>query len=675
MHWLRARFVKGTRAALMKGRRPSISPRLEVLEDRLLPSNNPVLATPVPIGPSGFAPADPILSWKAVPGALLYEVTVVDEGTQQVVIDHNLHQTSYTLPTALTVGGVYAWQVQATDFNSHSAWSSPSTFYPADWKVPTLLAPTDVATTQPTFSWTAVSGSHGYTLSLTDQTTGQAQQISGVPYTTWTPSSPLTLHHTYEWAVQGDAGMSSGMQTFFVSELTAPTLSAPGATATSTRPVLSWKAVTGGDHYDIWILDQLTGALLENNDVVGTSIKSPALLTPADRYSWQVRAFDSANYAGPWSNLGSFTVVPLGAPTLLGPSNSAVPLSALSWNAVTGALKYDVWVQDRRTGQVLRNQAVTGTNWVPSSPLNLGDTYDWWVRGIDADNIPGPWSSSLAFTVFNLAMPTGLSPNGLSSTLPTFTWNAVAGAGKYDIWVQDRQTGQVLRNQAVIGASWTPSSPLNQGDTYDWWVRGIDGNGKPGPWSSGQSLNVRVLAAPGVNSPSGPISVTLPTFTWSAVPGATHYDIWVQQNGSTQILRNQNVTGTTWAPAQALTLGVGYTWWVRALDGGNSPGPWSDGTTFTVYALPAPLLIGPSGSTASTPTFSWKAVTSASHYDIYVEDMNTGQVLRNTNVTGTSWSPSAPLVKGDSYEWWVRAITSTGLDGIWSDPLSLSVTA
>jgi hypothetical protein len=782
MRWLRRTLSKRTSTASKIGRRLSFQPRLEALEDRLLPATT-TLAVPVPIGPTGSATAAPVFSWNPVAGADAYNIVVVDLTTQKTGFGAITPQTSYAPPAALTVGDTYAWSVQAQDSNNDtSGQSAPLTFTVADLDVPTFLSPSDAATTTPTFIWNAAAGALKYNLSLTDQTTGHNQQITGLTTTSWTPGSPLTLQHTYVWMVQGvDSSNAaepwSKTHAFVVTNLAAPTPVRPSGTATSVLPVLTWNAVPGTDHYDFWALEQdttqNTTATLEYTHVVGTTLTTSQFPLQAGlTYSWKVRAVDSANHAGAWSNTLTFVVIPLQAPTLDGPSNASVLQPTFIWNTLSGASKYDIWVQDERTGQILRDQAVTGTSWTPSNPLTLGDTYDWWVRGIDIDGNPGPWSDAASFTVFNLAAPTLLSTSGSSTTPLAFHWNAVTGASDYDIWVQDRETGQILRDQAVTGTSWTPSGPLNQGDTYDWWVRGIDGNhvpgpwsnrstlsvqlypapgliaptgssstlptfswgpgfpvspkydiwvqdrqtgqvlrdqsvttprsippvtwtpssplnqgdtydwwvrsvdadGSPGPWSTGQTFTVTPLATPSLLGPSGAIVATLPTFSWGAVAGASHYDIWVQPNGSSQVLRNQDVTGTTWTPTTALTRGVGYTWWVRAVDSVNSPGPWSAGQTFTVYALPAPTLIGPSGATSSLPTFSWKAVTGADHYDIYVEDMTTGQVLRKTNVTGTTAAPTGPLQKGDTYEWWVRAVTSTGLDGIWSDPLELTVT-
>jgi hypothetical protein len=66
---------------------------------------------------------------------------------------------------------------------------------------------------------------------------------------------------------------------------------------------------------------------------------------------------------------------------------------------VAGASKYDLWVQDIRTGVVLRDTNVTGTTWIPLTPLKKGDSYIWWVRAIDRNGHASDWSNSLTALV------------------------------------------------------------------------------------------------------------------------------------------------------------------------------------------------------------------------------------------------------------------------------------
>jgi hypothetical protein len=189
---------------------------------------------------------------------------------------------------------------------------------------------------------------------------------------------------------------------------------------------------------------------------------------------------------------------------------------------------------------------------------------------------------------------------------------------------------------------------------------------------------VATLAAPSLVGPTGSITSPEPPFTWGAVTGANHYYVWVNDltTGTSGVLQNQNVGGTSWTPTTPLHPGDTYRWWVQAIDSTNNGGAWSSSFDFTVSALAAPALIGPNGVRATaTPTFTWTAVAGADHYYVWANDLTTGvsAVLQNQNVHGTSWTSTTALHAGDTYRWWVEALDSTNANGTWSSAFSFSV--
>src|SRR5947209_6168554 len=90
-----------------------------------------------------------------------------------------------------------------------------------------------------------------------------------------------------------------------------------------------------------------------------------------------------------------------------------------------------------------------------------------------------------------------------------------------------------------------------------------------------------------------------PTFTWAPIAGAFQYDVWVSDltTGASPIVRNTNITGTSWTSFRTLDPGDNYMWWVRGVSATGVKGPWSDGIAFTVTSLPAPAQLSPVGGT------------------------------------------------------------------------------
>lgn len=674
MNWHKRWLPHFARSPKPKQLAHSFRPQLEALEDRRLLT--PV--APKLLSPSGAASPTTAFSWSPVDGASYYNFQLLDQSTNQTIQGPNITQTTVTLGSPLRLGDTYEWLVQAVDPSGAGPWSD-LTFSVTNLVAPTLTGPSGPAVPQPVFSWAPLADAVHYDIWIANQNTKEVMRDQNVPGATWTPAAPLAQGNTYTWWVRGIdangiAGPWSSSMAFSEAVLPPPTLNGPSGTALAS-PTFSWNLVPGADHYDIWLQDITTAQVIRDTTVAGTTWTPGNPLLPINNYKWWVRGIDPNGYAGQWSASLAFTDYALPAATLIGPTSIALTLPTFTWNAVTGADHYDIYLQDRATGQVLRDTNVAAATWTPTAPLAL-DSYIWWVRALNSTNGPGQWSALATFTAYALPSPTSIGPSGSVSTLPTFTWNAVAGAAHYDVYLQDTLTGVVTRDTSIVGTSWNPATPLAQGHNYTWWVRALDASGHPSPWSASLMFTTAGLPAPALSAPSSASTLT-PTFSWNAVTGADHYDVWVQDTKTGKVLRDTSVAATTWTATIPLAAGDVYKWWVRAIDANNSPGPWSSALSFVAYALPAPAPSNPSGSVAGTLTFTWSAVADADHYDIWITNLTTGQsaVIRDQNVIGTSWSPAGPIVTGDSYRWWVRALTVTGAASPWSTSLDFSVTA
>ena len=167
----------------------------------------------------------------------------------------------------------------------------------------------------------------------------------------------------------------------------------------------------------------------------------------------------------------------------------------------------------------------------------------------------------------------------------------------------------------------------------------------------GQAVTSALPTLTVLPGPSGTIATELPTFTWQAVSGAAHYEIYLADLVTNAVI-DQTVIAPTWTPAAPLLSGHGYRWWDRAFNVGGTAQPWSTSTDFTV-ALPT--LIAPAGAINTVlPPFTWNGLTGASQYEVYLDDLATSAVIDQV-VSTTSWTPSAALLSGHGYRWWIRA--------------------
>jgi uncharacterized delta-60 repeat protein len=355
----------------------------------------------------------------------------------------------------------------------------------------------------------------------------------------------------------------------------------------------------------------------------------------------------------------------LGVPTFaspLGAVNDATP--TIAWSAVTYAGKYDLWVDNLTTGasQVIRQQNLTGTSFTPSANLPFG-SYRMWIRAFNGAGTPGAWSAGADFRI---AAPTVTGPVGTaSSDTPTITWSAVDGAARYDLWVDNVSTGasQVMRRSDLTTNSATPASPLAAG-VYRVWVRALDAAGNSTAWSAASDFTVGI---PTVTGPVGTAPSSTPTIAWTALSNVSRYDLWVDNltTGASPVIRQQTLVTNSFDVTTPLSSGQ-YRVWVRAFSLNGAASPWSKAFDFVVGIPTVTAPIG--GGQTTTPTFSWMAVPNAVRYDLWVDNLTTGQsqAIRQTALTATTYTPTSSLAAGQSYRVWVRSFDAQNRASVWS---------
>lgn len=180
-------------------------------------------------------------------------------------------------------------------------------------------------------------------------------------------------------------------------------------------------------------------------------------------------------------------------------------------------------------------------------------------------------------------------------------------------------------------------------------------------------------------APSGVITATQPTFSWTSVGTNAWYYLWVAgQNGHVldqwydgYFICNPSICSVT--PPQTL-LGGSYQWWIQAWTPNNGYGIWSQPMAFTVDAPPPVAVpIAPIGTIIPHPqiTFTWEGFTGSAWYYLWL-DGPTGHVIDQWYDGGlicTSGTCDATLdqsLVGGTYHWWIQMWTPAGGYSAWS---------
>lgn len=310
---------------------------------------------------------------------------------------------------------------------------------------------------------------------------------------------------------------------------------------------------------------------------------------------------------------------------------------------------------------------MTVNHFEATTDLGFGQ-FRTWVRATLIDGTRTAWR----LQTFEINGTVNFQPIALQQTTyrPELQWEPFPGADHYDLWIDNVSTGQtqVVRNQSLNTASWTSPTDLPFG-RYQVYIRAVDQTGVATQWTRGPAFNIAV--AP---TPTAPLNSTFerqPQFTWTSVPGAQGYEVFVR-NTQTQATTYaiHNLSETSWTPPAPLPVAP-YQWWVSAIGVTNLRGVWSEGIRFSVGGMTE--IISPVGTTNSQPLISWNPVTGAASYWLWVDRVGVQtSYINQTGITSTSFQPVTPLPAG-LYRAWVRAVSTTSENSAWSAPVDFTV--
>jgi hypothetical protein len=386
----------------------------------------------------------------------------------------------------------------------------------------------------------------------------------------------------------------------------APTALGPSGFMLPSWPPFQFTPVERATHYTVRFFnsDFAQRFTAVEAGCAGTSdVCSVILSQPISGSLWRVRG-ENAVGVGPWSNVllaeSASSPAPPHAPVLLQPSGTiGTTTPTYTWSADTNATRYTLWVNDAMALSTNAPSTLVAVYQATAAGCASGGTCSvtpakalapgagkWWVR---AENPLGmsAWSPAKTFTIAGIATapPVLIAPLGTAVTgTPTYSWNAVTDATSYHLWVNDRSgtrfqqvySAQAAGCAASTTCTVTPTAPAGTG-ARTWWVRAQNASGTS-PWSARGSFTIGNGLPPGVVtlvSPAGTINTATPTYSWTAVSGATEYWLWVDHTGGLRVNRIYTASeagcddGTCAAtPPIAIDPGAAK-WWIQA---GNEAG-------------------------------------------------------------------------------------------------------
>ena len=195
----------------------------------------------------------------------------------------------------------------------------------------------------------------------------------------------------------------------------------------------------------------------------------------------------------------------------------------ITWNAVSGATKYEVWRSTSgKAGTFSRIITTSGTSLTNTSAV-AGKTYYYKLRSLGkyASNLSS--YSSVVKRACDYAQPKAKGANVAASGKPKITWGGVTNAKKYEVWRSTSgKTGTFSKIFTTTGKALTNTSAV-AGKTYYYKVRAI-GNANCASAYSSVVKRACDYAQPKVTM--GATAKGKPRLTWTSCTGATKYQVY-----------------------------------------------------------------------------------------------------------------------------------------------------
>jgi fibronectin type 3 domain-containing protein len=325
----------------------------------------------------------------------------------------------------------------------------------------------------------------------------------------------------------------------------APTLNAPGVSGGAVS--LSWSQPSGASTYNLY-RGVATGGETLYQSGLNTPSYTDSSVTAGSEYFYEVTAVGTGGESSR-SNEEAVTLPP-GAPTGISIVAGVAQL-AVSWTASPGATGYNLYLGTSSGGESLDESNVTSPYVITG--LSPANTY---YLQITATNAGGESARSAEAS----KAPQPPAPASLTATPTTgqvaLSWPSVFGATSYNVYRGTISGGEVTLTTGVTGTAYNDRGVAN-GTPYYYEVTAValvEGPASP-------EAQATPLAQPTGVVATGQVGQI--TIGWSAVPGATQYQVWRGLSSDGETLY-ETVSGTQYVDS-GVTVGRTYFYYVVAI--------------------------------------------------------------------------------------------------------------
>ena len=304
----------------------------------------------------------PMLTWNAVEGATSYRIYRSTSKGSGYSLLGTVTATSYT-NTGAKAGTTYYYRVKACNDAGLSPYSNivsgkVKTVAQQKPSAPVVKIGHSAASGKPMLTWNAVSGAASYKVYRATSQNGTYSLLGTVTTTSYT-NTGAKAGTTYYYKVK--AVNSAGESAFsnVVSGKTTVTTLTMGHSATSGKPQLTWKAVSGAASYKVYRATAKNGAYTVINTTKALTYTNVGAAL-GTTYYYKVEALNASGKSMGFSAIVEGKV----APVLAVGYSSVSGKPQLTWKAVPGATEYQVYRSTQQNSGYTKINTTTSTSYV-----------------------------------------------------------------------------------------------------------------------------------------------------------------------------------------------------------------------------------------------------------------------------------------------------------------------
>ena len=540
-----------------------------------------------------------VITWNAVPEATGYEIYRATSKSGKYSLVAQIESVSWHDATA-SVGKTYYYKVKAVCNSDTSCNSGYSNIVSILFKcaAPEIAVKND-AKGKPYITWEKVTGAKKYTVYRATSATGKYSKL-GTTTKTYYTDSKAKAGTTYFYKVIANAS-SSKYSSGYSNIVSCPVIcGTPSVTvkidSNTGKPSLSWGKVDGAANYAIY----RDGQLLATTTGVSYADKAAAIDT---QYTYAVQALGKTeSLNGKHSNAVTATSG-IAKPALAGSINGVTGKPVISWQAVEGAVKYELYRSTKSTKSYTLLATVDTLSYTDET-VSAGKTYYYKIKAIG--EVSKSAESSYVKLTGKCATPVITVSVSESSGKPVLTWEKISGAKKYTVYYATSATGKYKSLGTTTKLTYTHTK-ATAGTVYFYKIVANASSSKyNSPYSN--------IVSCGVNCAAPAVKVSLnssgkPAISWGKVTGAVRYEIY--KNGTLLTA----VTGTSYTDTAA-QAGESCSYTVKAINNiADYNSAMSNGVTVTATCA-TPKITGKVGENKK-PVIAWAEIEGATKYIVY----------------------------------------------------------